>query len=109
MADPILLTAQISSVITSVIGIIILIYFILSFMKLTPDPFRNLIIFSIVFFAIFVISVSTMSIYHLTEGSSFQSLHELSEMGWIISMFIILILSIVESVRLRSFAKGFDV
>ena len=109
MADPILLTAQISSSLTSLVGIAILIYLIVSVTKLGPDRFRNIIILSMLFFLVVVVGVSTMTVYHLTEGSSLQSLHELTENGWYIFMFLSLVFSILLSLKLRSFAKSFNI
>src|SRR3989344_3265921 len=103
MADIALLTAQISSVIASIVGICILIYLIFSFLKLTPDRFRTLIILSIIFFFIVIIGVSTMTVYHLTYSSPSQELHELTENGWYIFMFLSLIFLIIESLKLSSF------
>jgi len=106
MADIALLTAQISSVIASIVGICILIYLIFSFLKLTPDRFRTLIILSIIFFFIVIIGVSTMTVYHLTYSSPSQELHELTENGWYIFMFLSLIFLIIESLKLSSFGKS---
>ena len=106
MAGIALLTAQISSLIASIVGICVLVYFIFSFLKLTPDRFRTLIILSIIFFFIVVIGVSTMTIYHFTYSFASQELHELTENGWYILMFLSLAFSIIESLKLSSFGKS---
>src|SRR3989344_7960382 len=90
----ILFIAQASSIITTLVGIIALIYIIHTVHYLANDSFRKIISSLGVFLFITIIGVASMTAYHLAYGNEIE---ESLEILWYIFLFIAIIYSYYES------------
>lgn len=108
MEDVILFVAQISSVITSIVGILALLFLLRSLRHLTEEAFKNNLRLYTIAFVFIVAGVVAMTMYHLFEDTSLSSLGELLEKGWYILMFAGFAFLIFESLEWRGYLKRVD-
>lgn len=88
-----LLIAQVSSVITSVIGVIALLHILRVTHHLENDSFRT-IFSSLGFFLIITLTgVISMTLYHLFENINHETLTENSELLWYSFLFLAIVFS----------------
>ena len=102
MEEAILLTAQISSGLTVLIGIFALIFTLNAAKGLAEDSFKTFVKRMAVFLIIGLIGIVSMTTYHIAD--SFGGL-EIASSIWYIFMFIALIYSIYDSYEIIKFEK----
>ncbi|HLC64936.1 MAG TPA: hypothetical protein VJI46_02300 [Candidatus Nanoarchaeia archaeon] len=105
MEELMLLVAQVSSVLTTIIGAVSLAFLFLSLRKLLAGELKNIFIIRVVFLLAVVLGVAAMTVYHLTEESQYQELSETMEGIWYIFIFVTLIASLFETYKVISFWK----
>jgi len=97
-----LLIAQVTSAITSILGIIAIYLTFRAAKGLLAGDFKNLIKISGLFLIVVVIGVISMTLYHLMEGNEIA---EKAELIWYTFIYISLIFSLYESYRVIKFGK----
>jgi len=107
MEETILLIAQVSSALTSLAGILSLIYLVYAIKKILPGEFRNALFLSLVFLIAAVIGISSMAIYHFTENHFvYGNMHVITDNVWYSFMFLALAFSLFESWKLHKLGKS---
>jgi|SRR3989344_2513489 len=102
----ILFVAQASSVLTTLVGIVALIYIIRTVHHLENDSFRSIISSLGVFLFITLIGVASMTVYHLVSNSGNERLLENAEILWHAFLFTAIIYSYYESYIAIKFGKS---
>lgn len=104
-----LLIAQASSAITSVIGIALLIYIIKVIKHLVKENYRKKFSWLGIFFLVVLLGVISMTLYHFLDGSGDYKYEELAgsaEFLWYLSMFISVLISVYGSYVIIQFGKS---
>ncbi len=99
-----LLIAQVSSSITSILGIIAIFMIFRAIKGLVSDEFKQLITYASIFLIITTLAVISMTFYHILNGTE---LSEKLELIWYVGIFISILFSLVESYKIISFGKNF--
>lgn len=105
----VMLATRSSATLTTLLGIVVLVFAIMAFRKLLSGEFRNLVISSIIFILIFLAGVTSMTLFHLIEETPYSALNETFDNVWYVLVFIALIFSCVESIHLSRFGKSMDI
>ncbi|PIN86938.1 hypothetical protein COV19_01945 [Candidatus Woesearchaeota archaeon CG10_big_fil_rev_8_21_14_0_10_44_13] len=105
MADLILLITKASATLTTLSGLLAAALLFISARKLAKDSFREIIMRSFLFILMILIGVTSMTIYHFTDGTEFA---EKAEIAWYALMFLSIIFSCFVSVKIASFGKMFE-
>jgi len=104
----VLLVAQISSVGASLTGVVALAFVIRALSRLTGGQLRDAILRTTLFTLVVVLGVSSMTLYHLTEGTAHENFSELVEKFWYLLMFTAFILSSFESIAIIQLGKFYE-
>ncbi len=97
--------SQISTVLTTLLGIVALIYITKSKNKLSEGDIRKFASSFIIFFIALLVGVSSMTAYHLTESAS-ENISGIAEIVWYIFMFLAFTYACAGSIRLIRLGKG---
>ena len=89
-----LLVAQLSSLLTTIVGLIAVLYIFRAVNHLENDSFRETILSLGVFMFITIVGVASMTLYHFLDGySRFESLRENAELLWHAFLFLAILYS----------------
>ena len=104
MANIPLLIAQVSSILTSIAGLIALAFIVRSTIPLARDKFRTGIILTGLFVLLTLIGVTSMTLYHATDGTdATEEFRESAENYWYVFMFAGFLFYCFESLYVASF------
>ena len=102
--NTLLVIAQASSAITSLIGIILLVYIARAVKHLVKDNYRKIFSWLGIFFLVVLIGVISMTFYHFLYG--FEELEERAELLWYLFMFLSALISSYGSYVIIQFGKS---
>ncbi|PIN74144.1 hypothetical protein COV20_00840 [Candidatus Woesearchaeota archaeon CG10_big_fil_rev_8_21_14_0_10_45_16] len=104
MEETILLIAQVSASLTTILGAVALFYVIQAVRSLLPGELRKIMMLSAVAFGVALLGLSSMTVFHLLEESSHE-IAEVMEFFWYLLMFLALLIFCYESWQIASFGK----
>ena len=98
--------ARASSAITSIIGVVLLIYMTIVIKHLVKDNFRKILFLMGIFFLVALLGVISMTSYHFLDGTGQDQLIADTNILWYLLMFISMPISVYGSYIVISFGKS---
>ncbi len=104
----ILAIAQVSSVITSIMGIVILGYVVNVLRHLLKDDFRKIFSVQGIFFLVALVGVMLMTVYHVVDGTYYERYSDILDDGWFLFMFLSMPIALYNSSVIIKFGRSVE-